>query len=77
MLVVEEGWGLEEVLLRMQRARLHLALVVDGGGRTVGLVTLEDVLEALVGDIRDESDPAAGGGVYGAPVWREGRSPLW
>ena len=40
----------------MQRARLHLAVVVDDGA-DVGLVTLEDVLESLVGDIRDESDP--------------------
>ncbi len=57
MLVVEEHWSLEQVLLRMQRVRLHLALVVDGERRTVGMVTLEDVLESLVGDIRDESDP--------------------
>jgi CBS domain containing-hemolysin-like protein len=40
----------------MQRARVHLALVTDPGGRTVGMATLEDVIEALVGDIRDESD---------------------
>ena len=57
MMVVQEDRTLEEVLLRMQRGRLHLALVVDSERRTVGLVTLEDVLEALVGDIRDESDP--------------------
>ena len=59
MLVVEEDWGLEDVLLRMQRARLHLALVIDRDRATVGMATLEDVLEALVGDIRDESDPSA------------------
>ncbi len=56
MLVVEEDRSLEDVLVRMQRVRLHLALVVDGARRTVGMVTLEDVLEALVGEIRDESD---------------------
>jgi CBS domain containing-hemolysin-like protein len=59
MLVVEQEWGLEDVLLRMQRVRLHLALVIDRDRRTVGMATLEDVLEALVGDIRDESDPSA------------------
>jgi CBS domain containing-hemolysin-like protein len=58
MLVVEQDWGLEDVLLRMQRVRLHLALVIDRDRRTVGMATLEDVLEALVGDIRDESDPS-------------------
>jgi CBS domain containing-hemolysin-like protein len=40
----------------MQRSRLQLALVVDADGRTLGIATLEDVIEALVGDIRDESD---------------------
>jgi CBS domain containing-hemolysin-like protein len=56
MLVVEADWSLGDVLLRMQRVQLHLAVVVDGSRRTVGMVSLEDVLEALVGDIRDESD---------------------
>jgi putative hemolysin len=40
----------------MLRERLHLAVVRDDSGRTVGLVTLEDLLEELVGDIRDEHD---------------------
>jgi len=56
MLVVGQDSSLDDALLAMQRARLHVALVVDGEGRTVGLATLEDVIEALVGDIRDESD---------------------
>jgi CBS domain containing-hemolysin-like protein len=56
MLVVDEGEALADVLLRMQRSRLHLASVVDDDRRTVGLVSLEDVLESMVGDIRDESD---------------------
>ena len=46
----------DDVLLALQRARVHLALVVDPSGRTVGIVSLEDVLEELVGDIVDESD---------------------
>jgi CBS domain containing-hemolysin-like protein len=47
---------LEDVLRAMRRARAHLGVVRGPGGRTVGVVTLEDVLEAFVGDIRDESD---------------------
>jgi len=45
-----------ELLFRMLRERLHLAVVKDDTGRTVGIVTLEDLLEELVGDIRDEHD---------------------
>ncbi|HVX40542.1 MAG TPA: CNNM domain-containing protein [Gemmatimonadaceae bacterium] len=45
-----------ELLFRMLRERLHLAIVRDETGRTLGLVTLEDLLEELVGDIRDEHD---------------------
>jgi CBS domain containing-hemolysin-like protein len=56
MLVLGGDATLEDALFAMQRARLHLAIVTDADGRTLGLATLEDVLEALVGDIRDESD---------------------
>jgi len=45
-----------ELLFRMLRERMHLAIVRDAAGLTVGLVTLEDLLEELVGDIRDEHD---------------------
>jgi putative hemolysin len=45
-----------ELLFRMLRASRHLAIVQDEDERTVGLVTLEDLLEELVGDIRDEHD---------------------
>jgi len=45
-----------ELLFRMLRSRLHLAIIRDADQRTVGLVTLEDLLEELVGDIRDEHD---------------------
>ena len=45
-----------ELLVEMQRKRLHLAIVRDRQHRTVGLVTLEDLLEELVGDISDEHD---------------------
>jgi putative hemolysin len=48
-----------ELLFRMLRLRRHLAIVQDAEHRTVGLVTLEDLLEELVGDIRDEHDEPA------------------
>jgi CBS domain containing-hemolysin-like protein len=57
MLVVRPERSLDDLLLAMRRARVHVAVVRDDEGRTLGLVTLEDLLEALVGDIADESDP--------------------
>ena len=47
---------LEEALQRMLRAKFHMALVTDEFGRVIGLVTLETILESLVGDIQDEFD---------------------
>lgn len=48
-----------ELLFRMLKARLHLAVVQDERGQTLGIVTLENLLEELVGDIRDEHDDPA------------------
>jgi CBS domain containing-hemolysin-like protein len=45
-----------DLLKEMLQQRFHLAIVVDEYGGTVGLVTLEDILEELVGEIYDESD---------------------
>jgi CBS domain containing-hemolysin-like protein len=56
MLVVPADRTLQHLLLAMRRERIHVALVLGAGGGVVGVVTLEDVLEALVGDIRDEHD---------------------
>lgn len=50
------GAPCNELLFRMLRERLYLAVVRDDTGKTLGLVTLEDLLEELVGDIRDEHD---------------------
>jgi putative hemolysin len=54
------------LLAAMLRARRHLAVVRDPDGRTLGILTLEDLLEELVGEIRDEHDePEAGDGQRG------------
>jgi CBS domain containing-hemolysin-like protein len=60
-IVVPESLSLEDVLVRMQRDRSHLVVVVDEYGSAVGIVTLEDVLEELLGEIRDEHDAAERG----------------
>jgi CBS domain containing-hemolysin-like protein len=54
---VAESERLDEVLREMRRDRRHLALVLDEHGTVVGLITLEDILEELVGEIEDEFDP--------------------
>ncbi|HUM45470.1 MAG TPA: gliding motility-associated protein GldE [Chitinophagales bacterium] len=53
---VPEGKKISELLLELQRQQMHLALVIDEYGRTAGLVTLEDIVEEIIGDIRDETD---------------------
>jgi len=55
-LLLPESLLLEEALIRMQRTRNHFAIVLDEFGSTSGILTLEDILEELVGEIRDEYD---------------------
>jgi CBS domain containing-hemolysin-like protein len=55
-LFVPESMGVIELLARMRTQRTHLAIVVDEFGGTEGLVTIEDVVEEIVGDIEDEHD---------------------
>jgi CBS domain containing-hemolysin-like protein len=55
-LVVPESLPLERVLLQMRRQRNHMAIVIDEFGSTAGILTLEDIIEELLGEIRDESD---------------------
>jgi putative hemolysin len=67
---VPETKRVPEMLREMQRDKFHMAIVIDEYGGTAGLVTLEDIIEELVGEIVDEFDvedplvePLAGGGV--------------
>jgi CBS domain containing-hemolysin-like protein len=55
-LVVPATTTLERLLRNFQMERRHMAIVVDEYGGTEGIVTLEDVLEEIVGEIEDESD---------------------
>ncbi len=55
-LVVPELKNVEELLRELQAQQVHMAVVVDEYGATVGLVTIEDILEELVGEIVDEYD---------------------
>ena len=60
-LFVPESMSVIELLARMRAQRIHLAIVVDEFGGTEGLVTVEDVVEEIVGDIEDEHDEAEAG----------------
>ena len=53
---VPESKGLNELLREFRASRSHLAIVIDEFGRTAGLITIEDVLEEIVGEIEDEFD---------------------
>ena len=45
-----------DLLLKIQRERIHMAILMDEYGGTSGLVTIEDIIEEIVGDIQDEFD---------------------
>jgi len=56
VLTVSEVTPVKTLLTRMQKERVHIALLLDEYGGTSGLITIEDILEEIVGEIRDEFD---------------------
>ena len=70
---VPETKNANELLREMQRGKQHMSIVVDEYGGVAGLVTIEDLLEELVGDIEDEHDMAE---IGDAPVAEEGGTYL-
>ena len=58
--IIPETKPLDDLLAELQRQRTELAVVVDEYGRVAGVVTVEDIVEEIIGEVQDESDPAGG-----------------
>ena len=79
MLYVPPSMPVLDLFLRMQSTRTHLALVVDEYGGSDGLVTIEDLVEVIVGEIEDEHDLEEGALITSHPrlgVIAEARTPI-
>jgi len=76
VLAVPETMSIGPLLTQMQRERRHLAILIDEYGETAGMVTLEDILEELVGEMQDEFDAAREGGRSAIELLPDGSSSV-